>query len=372
MITFNEGTKQNAYECLSQYTNYLVEDGIVKPKTEADMVDWWYSPMWCSWGDQHIFDGYEVVKLADTTETRLRIVYNINDKTIQRSVDIIMKNDLPIRTLIVDDRWYTYQGDMKVDIAKFPDLRGSVDRLHDDEFKVIAWASLYKFEEESEVFQKHPDWFLLHHFPYYSEYEKGMLFLNYADETIADAYLTELLERLLSDKPGCYNFDGIKFDWPFLVPHNYPYENRDWVGKEAPVYYAQKKMYDIAKSIKKDALIIGVTPHPFFNDTQDIIRTYDILTFDPTIHLDRAKYIKSIAPGMVPAMDEHVFYQNLDAYLEEGTQLGIPMFYNLVMMHGDDHIFTAKDYQKIRDVLLRYVDATPKLKALFKRLNVVK
>ena len=246
-----------------------------------------------------------------------------------------------------------------------------MDRLHDDGFKVIAWASLYKFEEESEVFQKHPDWFLLHHFPYYSEYEKGMLFLNYSDEKTADAYLTELLERLLSDKPGCYNFDGIKFDWPFLVPHNYPYENRDWVGKETPVYYAQKKMYDIAKSIKKDALIIGVTPHPFFNDTQDVIRTYDILTFDPTIHLDRAQYIKSIAPGMVPAMDEHVFYQNLDAYLEEGIHLGIPMFYNLVMMHGDDHIFTPEDYQKIRDILIQYIEKTPSLKQYFKKINVI-
>ena len=165
--------------------------------------------------------------------------------------------------------------------------------------------------------------------------------------------------------------DGIKFDWPFLVPHKYPYENREWVGKETPVYFSQKKMYEIAKSIKKDALIIGVTPHPFFSETQDIIRTYDILTFDPTIHLDRARYIKSISPGTTPAMDEHVFHHNLNEYLKEGAKLGIPMFYNLVMMHGDEHIFTTEDYSQIREILLDYIDSKPQLKEYFKKVKAI-
>ncbi len=371
MLLFNQGDKRDAYGCLKQYTDCLVQQGLVKPKTEVDMTDWWHSPMWCSWGDQHIFDNHEVVKLADTNEKRLRIINNINDQTIQRTIDIIQQHDLPIRTLIIDDRWYTFQGDMKVNTDRFPDLRGTIDKLHDQGFKVIAWASLYKFEEESDVFRAHPEWFLLHHFPYYSEYDKGMLFLDYSNDQIAQTYLSELMERLLSDKAGCYNFDGIKFDWPFLVPHNYPYTHPDWVGKETPVYYAQKRMYDIAKSVKEDALIIGVTPHPFFNNTQDIIRTYDILTFDPSIHLDRAKYIKSIAPGMVPALDEHVFHQNMEVYLEEGCQMGIPMFYNLVMTHGDNHVFTTEDYARIRDILTGYVDGKPQLKAYLQKIGAL-
>jgi hypothetical protein len=362
MITLAHG--KDVYETLAQYTGYLVDDGRVTAKTEDEMADWWLSPMWCSWGDQHtVLDSAEVIHLATTPEQRAQAVHNISDAMVEKAARVIEQHDLPVRTLIIDDRWYTKQGDMYADTAKFPNFRATVDGLHNRGFKVMAWSSLYQFERDCQAFQNHPEWFLIHHYHRnWHNPEHDIICLDYSNPEICAAYLGELMERLLSDKPGCYNLDGIKFDWPFLLPHNYAFSNRDWVGKEKTIYHIQKAVYTAAKAVKKDALIIGVSPHPFFNDTQDIIRTYDVSTFDIRIHLERAKYIRAIAPGMLPGMDEHVFSQNFFTYMREGSKLGIPMIYNLLRFNGDGHVYTEEDYQELKASLDDYVARTPKLR----------
>jgi hypothetical protein len=365
MINLTKG--KDVYETLTAYTDILVESGRVQRKKEEDVPAWAFSPMWCSWGDQHtILDSAEVIHLAVSAEARANACDNITEQMVEHVVGVIEKHELPVRTLILDDKWYTHQGDMNVDTDKFPDFRGMIDNLHDKGFKVMAWASLYQFEYTSEAYKNHPDWFILHHFSRNKKNPlKDLPCLDYSDPEIVEAYMGELMDRLLSDKPGCYNLDGIKFDWPFLLPHDYPFEDRNWIGKEKTIYNIQKIVYDYAKRAKKDSLIIGVSPHPFFNDTQDIIRTYDVSTFDTTIHIERAKYIKAIAPGMVPALDEHVFYQNFFSYMEQASELGIPMIYNLLRFNGDGHVYTEDDYKKLKVILDNYVTGHPRLKEYY-------
>ena len=105
-----------------------------------------------------------------------------------------------------------------------------------------------------------------------------------------------------------------------------------------------------------------MSPHPFFQDTQDIIRTYDVSTCDIRIHLGRAKYIQAIAPGMMPALDEHVYYQNFFEYMALAGDYGIPMIYNILRFNGDGHVYTPEDYKKLKKVLEKYVDRYPDLK----------
>jgi len=358
------------YDSLAKYTAILVREGRIKPKRQEDLEPWMLSPMWCSWGDQHhILDSAEVIHLAVTKEMRAKAVDNISDAMVNKVAAVIEQHQLPVRTLIIDDRWYTKQGDMFADTRKFPDFRGTIDGLHQRGFKVLAWSSLYQFDTESEVYKQHPEWFLLHHYHRNPHSPKDIPCLDYSNQEIAETYLGELLTRLLSDKPGCYNLDGIKFDWPFLLPHNYPFADRDWVGKEKTIHHTQKRIYDIAKRIKPGALIIGVSPHPFFQDTQDIIRTYDVSTYDIRIHLERARYVRAIAPGMLPAMDEHVYFQNFFSYLEEGSKLGIPMLYNLIRFNGDGHVNTPEDYRRMKQMLDAYVARTPALRDYLAKLG---
>ncbi|HUX01101.1 MAG: TIM-barrel domain-containing protein [Phycisphaerae bacterium] len=355
---------KDPYETLAAYTGILVRDGLVRAKTENEIEPWWLSPMWCSWGDQH----FELEKKDSATSlatNRWPLLDRIHDRLVNAVVEVIEKHQLPIRTLILDDMWYDKKGDMHPDKAKFPDMRSTVDRLHGKGFKVLAWSTLYKFDENSQVYKNHPEWFVIHHYPRswsILDTVPDNIHIDYSDEKIVRAYLGELLHRFLSSDPGCYNFDGIKFDWPFLVPHDYPYENRDWVGKEMTVYKTQKLIYDMAKSFKRDALIIGVSPHPFFNDTQDIIRTYDVATPDIRVHINRAKYVKAIAPGMIPGLDEHVYFQNFFRYLDVGGRLGIPMLYNLLCFNGDNYQPTDADYQTMKKLLWDYVNRTPMLR----------
>jgi hypothetical protein len=130
----------------------------------------------------------------------------------------------------------------------------------------------------------------------------------------------------------------------------------------------QKVVYDAAKAVKPDALIIGVSPHPFFNDTQDIVRTYDVATFDPRVHLERARYVRAVAPGMVPALDEHVYHQNFFRYMKEAGELGIPMIYNLLKFNGDGVAYTTDDYRRLREILDDYVERNEPLKRHFSTL----
>ncbi len=350
MLTKN----MDGYQTISAYTDMLVREGRTRRKELEEIESWWLNPMWCSWGDQHThLDSEEVVSTAFTQQMRQDAANAITPKLVDRVVETIEKYDLPIKTLILDDRWYTHWGEMKADASKFPDMRGYVDSLHEKGFKVMAWSSIWRFSEKSEIFKQHPEWFLVHHYTHdqHNADDTDIIALDFSNKEAADYYLNEVLERLLSDKPGCYNFDGIKVDWPFLMPHDYAYSDRNWVGKEKTIYNTQKLIYDKAKSIKKNALLIGVSPHPFFQDVQDIIRTYDVSTYDYGVHLERARYIKSLSPGMPVAMDEHVFYKHFFRYMEEASKVGIPMVYNLLRFNGDGHLYTEDDYRKLKAVL---------------------
>lgn len=356
---------------LQTYTDILVREGLVEPKKTDDMPAWWFSPMWCSWGDQHThLDSADVVSTAFTQNMRQQAADAICPAFVDRVVERIAEHDLPVRTLLVDDRWYTHWGDMDADTNKFPDFRGYIDSLHEKGFKVMAWASIWRASVESKLYKEHPEWFLVHHYDrdHHNADDTDVVAFDFSNQEAADAFLDELLTRLLSDQPGCYNLDGIKFDWPFLIPHNYPYADRSWVGKENTTYKTQKMIYDKAKKIKSNALIIGVTPHPFFQDAHDIIRTYDVSTYDIRVHMERADYIKSLCPGMPVAMDEHVFYQNFFRYMEDGSKKGIPMMYNLLRFNGDGHAYTEEDYQKLKGILDEYVESVPSLKAYLSEL----
>ena len=359
----------NPFQSLSAYTNVLVREGLVKHKTEAEMQDWWYSPMWCTYGDQHVPLEGEATRMASDPNARVELCDRATEEMVLRGVNAIEKNKLPIRTLIIDDRWYTWQGDMVADTRKFPDMRGLVDRLHARGYKVICWASLFQFERESEAYQKHPEWFIIHHYDRnHHNPERNWPHLDYSDPKVVGPYLKDLMERLLSDGPKGYNFDGIKFDWPFVVPHDYAYPDRNWVGKEMTIYRTQKLIYQTAKTAKHNALIIGVSPHPFFNDTQDIIRTYDVSTSDMRIHLNRARYIHAISPGMTAALDEAGYHENFFKYMENACQLGIPMIYNLLCFNMDDVRYSDEDYRTLRNILNAYVNKNPRLKRYYQSL----
>lgn len=369
MFVMTDG--QSEYETLATYTDLLIKEGIIAKKDYADAPDWWFSPMWCSWGDQHTdLDTGESIHRAATGDVRRKVLDNIDERMVHNAVEVIEKFDLPIRTLIIDDQWYTKQGDMHVDTSKFPDMRGLNDRLKAKGYRVMAWTSLYQYDRESEVFKKHPEWFILFNYGrnYHNKYDKDLVFIDYSNPDVVEAYLRELLTRLLSDGPGCYNFDGIKFDWPFLLPHDYPFADRSWIGKEVTIYKTQKLIYDMAHEIKPDCLIVGVSPHPFFQDTQDFIRTYDITSFDPRIQLERAKYIQAIAPGMVTCLDEHNYHTNFFRYLDEGIELGgVPMIFTLLYFNADNHKYTDDDYLQLKATLDRYVEKHPRVKKLLKR-----
>jgi len=348
---FTQMTDTDPYASLSHYTGLLVREGLVQPKTEAELQDWWLSPMWCSYGDQYVAG-------------------DLNEALVNRIADTILRHQLPIRSLILDDPWYTKQGDMYADTARFPDLRGMVERLHGRGFKVLCWASLYQFDNECEVLKRHPEWFLIHHYARnYHNPERDWVHLDYSDPAVAKEYLGELMHRLLSADKGCYHFDGIKFDWPFLLPHDYAYPNRDWVGKEKTVYNTQKLIYQAAKAANPESLIIGVSPHPFFNDTQDMIRTYDVATFDIRVNLERARYVQAIEPGMPVVMDGQPYYQNFFKYLQEGSKLGVPMLYNLLQFNNDKVTLTDQDYQRLREILDDYVSRTPRLQRFLRSVS---
>jgi hypothetical protein len=375
MITLTtDAVGSGGNKMLKTYTDILVLEKLIEPKKTEDMAAWWFSPIWCSWGDQHThLDSVDVVSTAFTQNMRKQAADAICPAFVDLVVERIGKHDLPVRTLLIDDRWYTHWGDMEADPKKFPDFRSYVDSLHKKGFKIMAWASIWRASQESKLYKEHPEWFLVHHYDrdHHNADDTDVVAFDFSNQKAADAFLDELLGRLLSDGPGCYNLDGIKFDWPFLIPHNYAYADRSWVGKENTTYKTQKMIYDKAKQIKKDALIIGVTPHPFFQDAHDIIRTYDVSTYDIRVHLERAAYIKALCPGMPVAMDEHVFYQNFFRYMEEGSKQGIPMMYNLLRFNGDGHAYTEADYKKLKSILDGYVASVPPLQRYMESLPTV-
>lgn len=72
--------------------------------------------------------------------TWIELMYNQNQKDIEKYAQAIVDNNFPTGIIMIDDNWQRYYGNFDFRAEKFPDPKGMINKLHQQGFKVMVWV----------------------------------------------------------------------------------------------------------------------------------------------------------------------------------------------------------------------------------------
>jgi hypothetical protein len=170
------------------------------------------------------------------------------------------------------------------------------------------------------------------------------------------------LALLLADQPSGIGIDGLKIDHAAATPGLYglkfPRGSQRLYGIELLKYY-QQFLYDTAKNIKSDALIIGQSANPYFADCADMLRLGDLYpsteSVNPTM-IFRATMAKIADPFGLIDMDNWPIpsIKSLREYMEIQPQYGVPSLYYATHLDTTGERIPVQEFRFIRSLWNRY------------------
>ena len=86
----------------------------------------------------------------------------INDSIIKKTLSLIQKYELSFTHILIDDGWTTRGDWLSPDPTKFPDLKQTIDDIHEYKLKAGLWFSPFLADSGSDLYQSQPDWFVKH------------------------------------------------------------------------------------------------------------------------------------------------------------------------------------------------------------------
>jgi hypothetical protein len=163
---------------------------------------------------------------------------------------------------------------------------------------------------------------------------------------------------------GDLDADGLKVDFLAKTPSGTALRHAGPRWGAALLHALLKLVYDTAKAVKPDALIVTHTPNPAFADVTDMIRLNDIRMLDaidpagPVVpHMRyRASVVAAACPGMPVDTDGWCLPDRAEllAYLAEQPALGVPALYYATAMDLTGEELTAADLAQVAAVWSEY------------------
>ncbi|MGH3621084.1 MAG: hypothetical protein ACRDQ5_04745, partial [Sciscionella sp.] len=154
-----------------------------------------------------------------------------------------------------------------------------------------------------------------------------------------------------------YDVDGFKIDHLSAVPGIYdmafPHGSERLFGIEAARAYLEL-LYESAKEVKPDALLIGQSPNPYLADVQDMLRLGDIYAHHPNSVVSEMTFraaMASIADSDWLIDTDGWPMPSLTAfreYVAVQPTLGVPSLYYVTHLDTTGEAFTAEDYARLR------------------------
>jgi alpha-galactosidase len=266
-----------------------------------------YQSEWCTWGYEQTFTS------ADILNTLERLKF------------------LGIKSVIIDDGWYTKQGDWRPSPAKFPkgdeDFKLLVNKIHEQGFKVWLWWVPGYIDSCSDLAAQHPDWLIKREdrsvypsygicpaFPPVQEYYKTLV-LKFINDYKIDGFKLDL--AVINTAPPCFN--------P-VHRHDDPFESY----KSTPLIF--ETIYRTAIRYNPDILIeycpCSRPPTIFHLPWANMAVTSDPLIYQIT---SRIKMYKALMGDDFPVLEEYVGVLAGPTYpLAIGTG-GIPGTFNTIL-----------------------------------------
>lgn len=293
---------------------------------------WWASPIVCGWGMQCARAAAEKVP-APTLATQAfyeSFAISMEEKGIDPGI------------VVIDDKWQHAYGLNDVDAAKWPNMRGYIDAMHARGRKVLLWLKAWDPEGV----------------------EPALCVRDFAGNKLAidptnpdyRALFAGALQTMLGEEG--LNADGFKIDFTARIPsgpHCTLHDETIWGLELMRAYLAM--VYDGAKAIKPDALVMCHCPHPYLQDKCDMIRLNDVNTGRPVNEqmIHRARVARAAMPDCLIDTDNWPMPSKaawLD-YVRLQPDLGVPSLYYLWHMDNSDEAITDADLDVVRDAWAR-------------------
>ncbi len=351
-----------AEDALNRYVDVLQDSGIVPRPTRRE-AGWWNRPIVCGWGHQcYQADLFRVRSGPD--RPRDNAAYTLCTQLNYRDIVAMLdSHDIPWGTLAIDARWFLAGGLKNLDVGRWPDLRGFIDSVHQRGRRVLLWWSPWdpeglpdgdcvRYVPGEDTRQNRPG-----RLSKFGTPQRGKKIAIDITMPMVRERIRQQVRVALSAGPGCWDADGLKIDHLAAAPGIYgmafPQGSGRIFGIEA-VYQVMALIYEAAKSVKPDALIVGQSPNPYFADVQDMVRLGDIYSHQATTVLPEMRFRAGMARVADPSwlVDSDGWpMPSLSAwreYVREQSGIGVPSLYYLTHLDTTGEPLTAADYALIR------------------------
>ncbi|HEU5139651.1 MAG TPA: hypothetical protein VFT51_06735 [Bacillales bacterium] len=317
---------EDEYQVLEAHVKALEAAGSVPTSHKAEYPDWWFDPIFCGWGSQC----YEAAKEKGHAPNYAK------QSLYEQFMVTLDENQVQPGIVVLDDKWQATYGDNQVDEEKWPDLKGFIDKRHQEGQKVLLWLKAWDPEGvPAEECITNAAGLPLAIDPSNPDFEQR---------------LRASVRRMISEEG--YDADGFKIDFTARIPSG-PSMNihGDTWGLELMKQYL-RILSEEAKTVKSDALIMSHTPHPYLNDVLDMIRLNDI-NVGKDINkamIHRAKVAKAACPGAVidtdnwPMTDKKAWRD----YVRLQPELGVPSLYFASHIDATKESLDPEDYELVR------------------------
>ncbi|MFZ2654409.1 MAG: TIM-barrel domain-containing protein [Victivallales bacterium] len=310
---------KTVYDMLDAFSGMLIHAGQTPDPAKKRRPAWWTEPLYCTWGDQVAKS--RSVPAVELQEQSLKPDFipgsMLNEAFIREAAALILREKLPIRTILIDEGWSVARGQWETHPKRFPNLRGLVDDLHRQGFKVVVWLAWTEIFDDACV----PSEFLVGGGQWLNRH--GRRFTDYSSPHTQKEYLAPLMRQLFSAEPGCYDLDGLKTDFQADKIHpEMPLADPAWRGEENFLCRMTKLLSQEMKLHKPDAMHLGCAGHFWLAPWIDVNRTYDVFSNNYLEHEQRCIMLRHTAPGCPVSYDIHISLENLDGWFASARRCG--------------------------------------------------
>jgi hypothetical protein len=324
VLRFGYRTPEDAIRAHSD----LLRDRGLAPPVRTEIHRHWLEPIFCGWGAQSALPG---VTQEESTQDNY-----------DRFLAHLARHDVVPGTIVVDDKWARHYATSRADETRWPDLRGWIARRHADRQRVLLWWKAWDpGGAPAEACVTLPD---------------GTPVALDPEHPLGRRIVVDAVTHMLGDLDA----DGLKVDFLAKTPSGTALRHAGRRWGAALLHHLLALVYDTAKSVKPDALIVTHTPNPAFADVTDMIRLNDIRMLDavdpagPVVpHMRyRATVVAAALPGMPVDSDGWCLPDRAEwrAYLAVQAELGVPALYYADRIDLSGEELTAADLTEVARV----------------------
>ncbi len=293
--------------------------------------NWWRSPIYCTWHDQCAASMLDESNYVGCKRPHAREF--CTEKLVEEWLGALISHDCKPGILILDDKWQLNLNDADPDTAKFPDMRGWIERCHRRGIRVFLWTAAWNND----------------HIPRDEAITRnGKVVCGDITNPRYETRFRRMIRRYFSAGKDGLNADGVKMDGLLGLPVGAGLKNHEnlW-GLELQKRYLDI-LYEEAHKTKPEACVSTFIAHPYLAATSDMVRLADMYhsRLSPLQAMkQRARVYAATMPYALIDTDgqfQFCIQDHPSELLAEQLKLGIPTIYNGKLLRQDRFFLPAR------------------------------